>query len=563
VTIRVGDKFDSKYRILRLLGEGTFGAVYLAEDEPLSRNVAIKHFKRQATSDQSNLILEMKSLDQLHHPGIVTFYHHFVADGDLCLVMEYCPGGSLHGRVQGGPAPLRTVMQWGIELANVLELVHGRNIVHHDIKPDNIVVAEDGTLKIGDFGVANSNAGTPMYMAPEMLLGHVDSGDARVDVYALGITLLELLRNYNPFEDMNRAESLQAKLRHDFIPKDLEQWAQEVIAKATHPTPELRFQSMRDFREAIEAKHVSYVFDPDRIHASKLATRAEELLGRKKARAARKCVTQALHFCPDCVPALITAGRHQLFINRIDEAKEYFDRALSLNPGTNIQRELGWICLEQGNYAQAISLLTDHLQRDSSDYEAFNLLLECFYRTERFEAGIEVARLMIQAKTPSDCFLNGALICAGRAKLGPADLKQRVLADLTSPFIAYNMRVGREGSDLHKRFLFQNYRLGLKVAKTNRVRVEYGETVLELSSPIITVGRMEDNDVCIDENSVSRWHGLIVNYLDDVWVHDLDSSCGTFVDGARVNRKTYLDGVHIIKLGSTEIKIASSAGLLA
>jgi tetratricopeptide (TPR) repeat protein len=122
-----------------------------------------------------------------------------------------------------------------------------------------------------------------------------------------------------------------------------------------------------------------------------LAAKAEKLLARKQATAASKCIHQALYASPDCVAALIAAGRYNLFINRIDEAKQHLDRALSLNPRIHIQKELGWICLETGNYSQAISLLIDHLQRNAADYEAFNLLLECFYRTGRYDAGMQLA----------------------------------------------------------------------------------------------------------------------------------------------------------------------------
>jgi len=120
------------------------------------------------------------------------------------------------------PAPLQTIMQWGKDLADTLHFVHRQGIVHHDIKPDNILFTSEEALKVGDFGVANRNAGTVPYLAPEMLLGEVDTADARVDVYALGITLLELLRNRNPFDGMSPGETQRAKMRHEFIPSELE-----------------------------------------------------------------------------------------------------------------------------------------------------------------------------------------------------------------------------------------------------------------------------------------------------------------------------------------------------
>jgi serine/threonine protein kinase len=99
-------------------------------------------------------------------------------------------------------------------------------------------------------------------------------------VYALGITLLELLLNRSPFEGMSPVEALRAKIRHQFVPVDLDRWVQDLLSKATHPTPELRFQSMQEFKEAIESKHISYVFDRSRVQAHALAAKAEKLLAR-------------------------------------------------------------------------------------------------------------------------------------------------------------------------------------------------------------------------------------------------------------------------------------------
>jgi serine/threonine protein kinase len=279
-TISIGDQLDSKYRVVRRLGWGGFGEVYLAEDDLLGREVAIKLLRDRDPERQADLVHEMQSLDQLHHPSVVTFYHHFVHEQLLFLVMEYCAGGSLRNRMRQHPAPPHSVIEWGKDLTDTLHFVHQHGIVHHDIKPDNILFTSDSTLKVGDFGVANRNFGTVLYLAPEMLLGEVDAGDVRVDVYALGITLLELLLNRSPFEGMSPVEALRAKIRHQFVPVDLDRWVQDLLSKATHPTPELRFQSMQEFKEAIESKHISYVFDRSRVQAHALAAKAEKLLAR-------------------------------------------------------------------------------------------------------------------------------------------------------------------------------------------------------------------------------------------------------------------------------------------
>jgi len=562
--IQIGDILDAKYRIVKLLGRGGFGEVYLAKDELVGRHVALKVLWDRDPAREAGLIHEMRSLDQLHHPKVVTFYHHFEQDRLMFLVMEYCAGGSLRDQMLWRPAPLQSVMQWGKELADTLNFVHQHGIVHHDIKPDNLLVTSEDILKIGDFGIANRNGGTPAYVAPEMLLGGVDSGDIRLDVYALGITLLELLRNCNPFDGMSSAEMQRSKMRHDFISPDLEQWAQELISKATHPTPELRFQTMQDFREAIDSKHVSYVFARGRIQAHALAERAEKLLARKQTTAASKYITQALYACADCVSALVAEGRYNLFVNRIAEAKASFDHALALNPRTQIQKELGWLCLETGNYAQAISLLTDHLQRNAADYEAFNLLLECFYRTRRYEPGMQLARLMVDENAPSDCFENNGLLCGMLVNSTDEELVKQALKKLASPFIEYNVDVMMQAPDqLLPLLLFENYRFGLRSRKENTLTIEHrGNPQKEYKNPLITIGRLDSNRVCLADNNVSRRHCLIVNFSDDVWVYDVGSTHGVFVDGEKINRKAYLQGVHVLKLGDTELTVCSRLGLL-
>jgi serine/threonine protein kinase len=558
----VGEELDQKYRVVRRLGGGGFGDVYLANDELAGRQVAIKRLRNTSPEHQADLVHEMRSLDQLHHPNIVGFYHHFYEDS-LFLVMEHCAGGSLRGRMSGRQAPPSTIMQWGKELADVLGLVHERGIVHHDIKPDNILFAKDGSIKVGDFGGANRLVSTPPYVSPEKYRGEANIKDPRVDIYALGITLLDLLLHQSAFAGLNVPEIQQAKARHDFIPTHLDRWLQEVLARATHPTPELRFQSMAEFSEAIAAKHVNYVFNQGRIQADSLAVQAEKHLARKRLSVAMKCVTQALFASPDCVSAIVAAGRCHLFANRIAEAKASFDRALQINPRVIIQKELGWLNLEAGNYSRAISLFTDHLERNAADYEAYNLLLECFYRTERFEAGMNLARLMTETRTPSSCFSNNGLVCGLRAGLTAEEIVKGKLAGPTMPFIAYNAEVLLSAPDrLAQLLLFENYRFGLSSVKKNMLSIEFEGVSREFGEPLVTVGRDEGNLLRLKDTSASRRHCVLVNYPGDVWVYDLASKFGVEVDGTLIRGKTYLDGVHTLTVGYTDLRISSKAGLL-
>ena len=183
--ISIGDKLDGKYVMVGRLGAGGFGEVFLAEDQAIpGRQLALKVLGSRSAGDHADLIWEMRALSQFQHPGVVVFHHHFTHQSQLILVMEFCAGASLGHRLHAGrPISHDDAFRWGAVLCDTLDFVHGKGIVHHDIKPGNILFSHDGVIKIGDFGVANRNAGTPLYMAPEALLGEVvTKTDPRVDI---------------------------------------------------------------------------------------------------------------------------------------------------------------------------------------------------------------------------------------------------------------------------------------------------------------------------------------------------------------------------------------------
>jgi len=164
------DTLDGKYRVVSRLGAGGFGEVYLAQDEVIPTRPWRSRYS--GASDCVTLVWEMQQLAKLNHLHLVTFYHHFADAERLYLVMEFCAGGSLDDQlIARGRCPEAQVFAFGLELCETLAFVHERGIVHHDVKPSNVLFGSDGTVKLGELGVAIRSVGSPLYLRPDVLLG--------------------------------------------------------------------------------------------------------------------------------------------------------------------------------------------------------------------------------------------------------------------------------------------------------------------------------------------------------------------------------------------------------
>ena len=332
---------------------------------------------------------------------------------------------------------------------------------------------------------------------------------------------------------------------------------------------------MADFGEAILGKHVPYVFDGSRIKAQVLAEKSAFHLARKKWKSAEKLALQGLRVNADSASALVAAGRCRLFIRRLDKARDYFTRALAINPRIHVQKELGWLSLEEGRLPIAISLLSDHLDRNASDFEAYNLLMKCFFLSERYEAGEDLGRIMMEEKVRNDCFRNNRWLCsllteqAAGEELSSPDQRQ-----IVNPFVQYNRRVVEEQPSswanngrpsLREKLLFQEYRFGVtpKAGKENQISLRLPDDVhQQTAAPLITIGSLPSNDIMVCDSHVSRRHAVIVNLPGEVWLYDLGSTCGTRIGDDLVDGRTFLDGVQRITVGHSVIEVAAQADLL-
>ncbi len=268
---RVGE-----FRLIRRLGEGGMGIVYLATQESLDRRVALKIIRPERMGSleaKTRFRREADAVARLRHPGIVTVLGSGEEKGICYFAMELVPGRGLDRIVReassrGETIPLRQALQWIVQVARALDCAHQAGIIHRDVKPSNITITPEGSAMLMDFGVARlSNLaavtqsgefrGTPHYASPEQVKARRREIDSRTDVYSLGVTLFQAATGRVPFDGETTAQVFRKILEEEppsprrlnpSISRDLE----TIILTAVEKEPDHRYQAMNDLAEDIE-----------------------------------------------------------------------------------------------------------------------------------------------------------------------------------------------------------------------------------------------------------------------------------------------------------------------
>ena len=574
-----GQHLDQKYRLLRTLGKGGFGEVWLAQDTVLGeRHVAIKFLKESSAENDEAFLVEMRALSHLNLPGIVTFHHHFRHQNQLALVMAYCAGGSLSRRLHDKQTDdtvgwVNQVADWVLQLCDTLTAVHARQLVHHDIKPSNILL-RDGKAVIADFGIVNTTNGTVIYSSPDKGLGVARRDDAREDIYALGVTLLELLHRGHPWDSLT-GDVLKAAKRQRRLPSDLNEptWLIEIALKAIHPVAELRFQTAADMGAALRAKSVPVRVDRQAMKAHRAVLAGDQALKRGNWRKAENASAVALRLSPRLPSAVLLAGRIKLLQHQTDDAFDILKDAAHGPSGSLMGLELGWLYLQRGELPMALSTLNDEVTRNPLNIQAHCLLLECYWTVKRFDEMKRLADVLRAEKCDNTAITNAGLLARlGLQELNADWLQQQLDRVHLSPFSIYNIKVALAGpqalggwDSLMEKLVFQDYRFGLPSAlkPTNKVVIEYRGNKAAFSDKLISIGKLSENSLQIDAPSASRRHAVIVNMCNEVWLHDLHSTIGSWVDGIRVIGKQPLMGVHDVKIGHASLRVWSRDDLIA
>ena len=265
-----------RYVVLGILGSGGMGDVFSALDEHLKRRVAIKRIARRSDdeSTRQRSLREAQALARLSHPNIVTVYEAFEVDAQLCIVMELVAGQTLREWLKERPRPRAEVLGALLQAGRGIAAAHAAGLVHRDLKPDNIMIGEDGRVRVMDFGLAQgveettwpcagdplfgSNTrngvfvGTPGYMAPEQQLGL--AADVRSDVFGYCVLVFEALHGLRPFQGRDDAAVREATLAGRVVTSaggKVPTWLDAVIRRGLVVEPAARWPMMEPLLDAL------------------------------------------------------------------------------------------------------------------------------------------------------------------------------------------------------------------------------------------------------------------------------------------------------------------------
>lgn len=276
-----GTTLDERYQSVSPLNHGSFGMVFLAKDIASQDFVAIKCLSKAATNECPAIDVDENSVELMcharlgQHPNIVNLLHCFETEAHIYLILEYCSMGDLYESIRLGRGPLETenVREFILQLINAVDFMHSKGLYHRDIKPENIFLCKDGSMKLGDLGLATTDpwsheacVGSDRYMAPEQYdPTDVGYSPAKADVWAIGVCLLNVLFSRNPFVTPTESDKLFSDFARDNqslfdIFPSLSQDTFDVLVHAMAIDPTKR--SLSAVRQAIE-QVTSFTTDGD------------------------------------------------------------------------------------------------------------------------------------------------------------------------------------------------------------------------------------------------------------------------------------------------------------
>lgn len=304
----IGKVLDDRYRIQSVIGEGGMAMVYKATDLRLDRSVAVKIMRDEMAEDEefrSRFCAESHAVAMLSHPNIVAVYDVSHSDAMEYIVMELVDGITLKQYIdRKGALAWKEALHFSRQIAKALSHAHERGIIHRDIKPQNIMLLRDGTIKVGDFGIAaleneiheeNGQAiGSIHYIAPEQARGELP--DARSDIYSLGVVMYEMLTGEKPYVGETLGEIAVQHMNADPVPPheknpDIPPELERITLKAMHADMDQRYQSAGELLDDLDkfgtAHHPEETEEPEPVAPIKTKELTKKKFIRRRRRAGK------------------------------------------------------------------------------------------------------------------------------------------------------------------------------------------------------------------------------------------------------------------------------------
>jgi tetratricopeptide (TPR) repeat protein len=366
------------FEIIRELGRGGMGVVYLARQVKLNRLVALKMVLaggHAGPKERLRFLQEAEAVAAVQHPGIVQVFEFGTCSDQPYFALEYCPGGSLAGKLSGTPLPPRPAAELIGQVARAVQAAHDRGIVHRDLKPDNVLFAADGTPKVTDFGLARKTEsdsgltatgaimGTPSYMAPEQAAAAKGVGPP-ADVWALGAILYECLTGRPPFKaatvidtilQVTNADPVPPRQLQPNLPRDLD----TICLKCLQKDPKRRYASAADVADDLRRYQAG-----DPIAARPVSSR-ERLWRVVKKHPVTSVLALAAMLAPLAISFFIATTLYVFWVKNAELARERNtarverDAAVAARADAEAQRKKAHTRLEKG--VEAVEKLLNRL----------------------------------------------------------------------------------------------------------------------------------------------------------------------------------------------------------
>ncbi len=551
------------------LGSGGFGQVVKVKHQISNQYFAVKTLNNSRVKEPENILREIRAIAHLNNPNIISYNYSFIEDNELYLVMEYCSKGSLRDWLNNaGKLDINSATDLFLRLTHSLAFLHKKGYVHHDIKPDNILF-NDGKVKISDFGTVNTSIGTIVYSAPEILMPNPPVNDVRVDIFSLGISLMECVTGKNPLRIDKPWDQLILIVKEaDFPIKELPYWLQHLLLKACHYDPSARFQTMMEFHEAIRKRHIPQIIDQEVIDSNTLHEKLKMRIIARKWDKAKKFIKANDN---ESIGFLIQKGKYYLGINQLSKAKKTFEEVLKKDRNAPIEKNTAEVYLQFNEPSKAATILHAYINYHFHDIEGHNQLLYSYFLSDQWELGLEQVNYLRTLFPKEVLFVNNKMLFELLLGLLSFD-KYHLTEENTFGYYNYNVVQNNypEAFDkldlkiMKSKLLFQEYRFRNILKSKNVITIEIEGEIQQRDEHIISFGREGYNYNTLspfDSNKISRRHFVILNQKNNVWLYDL-STLGTYLDGKKVQNKAFLLGRCCIEFGGQKLYITSDSNLL-